>query len=50
MKINAKKLFDYTLVCGIAFFCGVFFTFYKIDQRVWDENINKASDLSLIHI
>ena len=45
MKINAKKLFDYTLACGIAFFCGVFFTFYKIDQRLWNENINKGNDI-----
>ena len=41
----AKDLFHYTLACGIAFFCGVFFTFYKMDQRLWNETINKAWDI-----
>ena len=33
------------MLTGISFFLGVFFTFYKIDQRLWDENINKAWDI-----
>ena len=45
MKINTKQLFEYTLACGVAFFIGVFTTMYKIDQRVWNENINKATVL-----
>ena len=45
MKINTKQLFEYTLACGVAFFIGVFTTMYKIDQRVWNENINKATDI-----
>tara|TARA_R100001460_G_C3467104_1_gene166694 strand:+ start:384 stop:617 length:234 start_codon:yes stop_codon:yes gene_type:complete len=47
MKINTKKLFEYTLACGVAFFIGVFTTMYKIDQRVWNENINKATDIEV---
>ena len=47
MKINTKQLFEYTLACGVAFFIGVFTTMYKIDQRVWNENINKATDIEV---
>ena len=43
--MKAKKLFQYTLACGVAFFIGVFTTFYKIDQRLWNESINKANDI-----
>ena len=45
-KINKyEQLFYTTLICGVCFFCGVFYTYYKIDQRVWNENINKATDI-----
>ena len=45
IKINSEKIFKYTLVGGIAFFVGMLTTFYKLDQRLWDENINKAIDI-----
>jgi hypothetical protein len=45
IKINSEKIFKYTLVSGVAFFTGMLTTFYKLDQRLWDENINKAIDI-----
>ena len=45
VKINYKKVFNYALVGGISFYTGVFFTFYKIDQRLYDETIAKAWDI-----
>ena len=45
MKINSEKIFKYTLVSGVAFFVGMLTTFYKLDHRLWDENINKAIDI-----
>jgi hypothetical protein len=45
IKINSEKIFKYTLVSGVAFFAGMLTTFYKLDQRLWDENINKAIDI-----
>jgi hypothetical protein len=45
MKINTKKLFEYTLATGVAFFVGMFVTMSKIDSRLWNEEINKAIDI-----
>ena len=45
MRINTKQLFEYTLACGIAFFIGMFVTMYKIDQKLWNETVNKAWDI-----
>ncbi len=45
MRINNKKIFEYTLATGVAFFIGVFTTMYKIDSRLWNEEINKAIDI-----
>ncbi len=46
VKVNIyERAFYLTIICGICFFCGVFFTFYTIDQRLWNENINKANDI-----
>ena len=45
MRINTKQLFEYTLACGVAFFIGVFVTMYKIDNRLWNETVNKAWDI-----
>ena len=42
MRINTKKLFEYTLAGGVAFFIGVFVTMYKIDNRLCNETVNKA--------
>jgi|TARA_B100000900_G_C20192975_1_gene558649 hypothetical protein len=45
MKINTKTLFEYTLATGFAFFVGMFVTMYKIDDRLWNETVNKAWDI-----
>lgn len=45
MRINNKKIFEYTLATGVAFFIGVFTTMYKIDSRLWNEEVNKAIDI-----
>jgi len=45
VKVNYKKVFNYTLIGGMSFYAGVFFTFYKIDQRLYDETIVKAWDI-----
>ena len=40
-----KKVIKYAIVFGLAFNIGVFTAYYKIDQRLWNENINKANDI-----
>jgi hypothetical protein len=40
-----ERLFFNFILIGLSFLCGVFFTFYKIDQRLWNETINKAWDI-----
>ncbi len=44
-QIDIERLFYSFMLTGFSFLCGVFFTFYKIDQRLWDETINKAWDI-----
>ena len=45
-KINILERSLYlTLIAGICFFTGVFYTYYKIDQRLWNEDIVKARDI-----
>ncbi len=39
------KLFKYWTVATLFFLLGTYFTYYKIDQRLWNENINKAWDI-----
>ena len=45
MDSRIERLFYGFILTGLSFFCGVFFTFYKIDQRLWNETINKAWDI-----
>jgi len=45
-----ERLLYLTMLCGICFFCGVFYTFYKIDQRTWNEEILKARDIETRYI
>ena len=43
-----KKLergFYILILVGMSFFLGVFYTFYEIDQRTWNEEILKARDI-----
>lgn len=45
-KVNIyERAFYLTIICGVCFFCGVFYTYYKIDQRTWNEDILKARDI-----
>ena len=44
-QIDIERLFYSFMLTGFSFFCGVFFTFYKIDQRTWNESILKARDM-----
>ena len=39
------KVFRYILFGGVCFLLGVFYTFYEIDQRLWNEDILKARDI-----
>ena len=39
------KLFKYWALGTLCFLLGVYFAFYKIDQRLWNESINKAWDI-----
>ncbi len=48
MKCYTKriyKLFKYWAIGTLFFLLGTYFTYYKIDQRLWNENINKAWDI-----
>ena len=34
----------------MSFFLGVFYTFYEIDQRIWNEELVKARDIETRYI
>ena len=45
-KINIlERLLYIVMICSFCFFIGVFYTYYKIDQRTWNEDILKARDI-----
>ena len=33
------------ILMGMSFFLGVFYTFYEIDQRTWNETVLKGRDI-----
>ena len=35
---------------AMSFFLGVFYTFYEIDQRIWNEELVKARDIETRYI
>jgi hypothetical protein len=35
---------------AMSFFLGVFYTFYEIDQRLWNEELLKARDIETRYI
>ena len=35
---------------ALSFFLGVFYTFYEIDQRMWNEELLKARDIETRYI
>ena len=42
---SLERLFS-NFAIGILFFLlGTFYTYYKIDQRLWNDTINKAWDI-----
>jgi len=40
-----ERLFKYFIIGGLCFISGTYYTFYKIDQRLWNEDILKARDI-----
>ena len=38
------------VLTGMSFFLGVFYTFYEIDQRLWNEELIKARDIETRYI
>jgi hypothetical protein len=45
-----ERLICCALLGGFCFFSGVFYTYYKIDQRLWNEEILKARDIETRYI
>ena len=39
------KLFKYWSIAMLFFLLGTYYTYYKIDQRIWNEDILKARDI-----
>ena len=49
MRRIERLFYCFILMC-LSFFLGVFFTFYKIDQRTWNEEVLKARDIQTRYI
>ena len=45
-----ERAFITFIFMGLSFFLGVFYTFYEIDQRVWNEELLKARDIETRYI
>ncbi len=45
MDKRLNRLFNNFAIATLFFLLGTYFTYYKIDQRLWNENINKAWDI-----
>jgi hypothetical protein len=45
MDKRINRLFNNFGIAILFFLLGTYFTYYKIDQRLWNENINKAWDI-----
>jgi hypothetical protein len=43
--MEMKRVINYTLACGVAFFIGVFTAFYYVDTTIYDESVNTAHDI-----
>jgi len=50
MKKIVTRFLYYLIFMGITFLLGVFYTFYEIDQRIWNEEILKARDIETRYI
>ncbi len=45
MDKRIRRLFNNFGIAMLFFLLGTYYTYYKIDQRLWNENINKAWDI-----
>jgi hypothetical protein len=45
-----ERVFIALVFAGMSFFLGVFYTFYEIDQRIWNEELLKARDIETRYI
>jgi len=45
MDKRISRLFNNFGIAILFFLLGTYYTYYKIDQRLWNENINKAWDI-----
>ena len=45
-----ERAFITLVFMGLSFFLGVFYTFYEIDQRMWNEELLKARDIETRYI
>ena len=43
--MEMKRIINYTLTCGVAFFIGVFTAFYYVDTTIYNESVNTAHDI-----
>ncbi len=39
-----KRVINYKLACGVAFFIGVFTAFYYVDTKIYYESVNTTHD------
>jgi hypothetical protein len=45
MDKRINRLFNNFAIATLFFLLGTYFTYYKIDQRLWNETTNKAWDI-----
>jgi hypothetical protein len=45
-----ERAFITLVFMSMSFFLGVFYTFYEIDQRTWNEEVLKARDIETRYI
>ncbi len=45
MDKRIRRLFNNFGIAMLFFLLGTYYTYYKIDQRLWNETINKAWDI-----
>jgi|TARA_R110002124_G_scaffold128861_1_gene289984 hypothetical protein len=45
MDKRISRLFNNFGIAILFFLLGTYYTYYKIDQRLWNETINKAWDI-----
>tara|TARA_R100001480_G_scaffold23539_1_gene33829 strand:- start:190 stop:408 length:219 start_codon:yes stop_codon:yes gene_type:complete len=50
MGKRIERGFYIIILTGMSFFMGVFYTFYEIDQRLWNEELLKARDIETRYI